>query len=133
MKKFVISLGLALGMITGAMVLPSNSYAVDCSKNPTAAECPCAINPSSSICSDLKKENGTDTFNTTIKNIINILLSTIGIVSVIIIITAGIRMVTSRGDSGVVAKAMKTISHAVVGLFVAMISFVIVNFVASKI
>ena len=42
-------------------------------------------------------------------------------------------MVTSRGDSGVVAKAMKTISHAVVGLFVAMISFVIVNFVASKI
>jgi len=65
--------------------------------------------------------------------VINILLFAIGIVAVIIIIAAGIRMVTSRGDSSAVAKAMKTITYAVAGLVVAMVSFVIVYFVADNI
>ena len=132
-KKLIVSLALIIGTISGAAVMITNSYAADCTTNPSAAGCPCAINPSASICADLKKENGTETFNSTITNVINILLFAIGIVAVIIIIAAGIRMVTSRGDSSAVAKAMRTITYAVAGLVVAMVSFVIVYFVADNI
>lgn len=64
-----------------------------------------------------------------LKNIINLLLTVIGIISVIMIIIGGIRYTTSGGDGGQTKSARDTIVYAVVGLVIAIMSFAIVNFV----
>ncbi len=61
--------------------------------------------------------------------IINFLLVAIGIVSVIMIIIGGFRYTLSNGDENSVRAAKDTILYAVIGLIVAILSFVIVNFV----
>ncbi len=61
--------------------------------------------------------------------IINFLLVAIGIVSVIMIIIGGFRYTISNGDENSVRAAKDTILYAVIGLIVAILSFVIVNFV----
>ena len=67
--------------------------------------------------------------NTLIRNVINILLWAIGIVSVIMIIIGGIRYATSNGDSNQVTAAKNTIMYAVIGLVIAIFAYAIVNFV----
>ena len=67
--------------------------------------------------------------NTLIRNVINILLWAIGIVSVIMIIIGGFRYATSNGDSNQVSAAKNTIMYAVIGLVIAIFAYAIVNFV----
>ena len=67
--------------------------------------------------------------NTLIRNVINILLWAIGIVSVIMIIIGGIRYATSNGDSNQVTAAKNTIMYAVIGLVIAIFAYAIVKFV----
>ena len=67
--------------------------------------------------------------NTLIRNVINILLWAIGIVSVIMIIIGGIRYATSNGDSNQVSAAKNTIMYAVIGLVIAIFAYAIVKFV----
>ena len=67
--------------------------------------------------------------DTLIRNVINILLWAIGIVSVIMIIIGGIRYATSNGDSNQVTAAKNTIMYAVIGLVIAIFAYAIVNFV----
>lgn len=62
-------------------------------------------------------------------NIINFLLYAAGMLAVIMIIVAGIQMVTSAGDAGAVTKAKRTLIYAVVGLIVVLLALAIVNFV----
>lgn len=61
--------------------------------------------------------------------IINILLIAIGILSVIMIIIGGFRYTLSGGDENAVRSAKDTILYSVIGLIVAILAFVIVNFV----
>lgn len=61
--------------------------------------------------------------------IVNFLLVAIGIVSVIMIIIGGFRYTLSNGDENAVRAAKDTILYSVIGLIVAILSFVIVNFV----
>lgn len=55
-----------------------------------------------------------------------------GLVAIIVIVVAGIKYTSSRGDSGKVEEAKKTILYAVVGLAVAFFAFVITGFVAER-
>ena len=71
-------------------------------------------------------------FTGTIRNIINLLLFIIGVISVIFIILGGIRFVTSQGDSSQVTSARNTILYSVIGLVVAMMAFAIVNWVVGQ-
>jgi lysylphosphatidylglycerol synthetase-like protein (DUF2156 family) len=70
-----------------------------------------------------------DNVNHYIGIIVNTLLFVVGAVSVVVIIYAGIRYVTSAGDSSRVAGAKNTLLYAVVGLVVAVLAYAIVNFV----
>jgi hypothetical protein len=70
---------------------------------------------------------------TTIKDIINVLLYIIGVLSVIMIIYGGFRYVTSGGDSGGVSNAKNTILYAIIGLVVAALAYAIINFVLKDI
>lgn len=73
--------------------------------------------------------NSSNDLTKTIKNVINILLYIIGMVAVIFIVIAGLRFVTSNGDSGTISSARNTVLYAVIGLVVAIMAYAIVNFV----
>lgn len=77
---------------------------------------------------DVSPESGTF-IQGSIKNVLNFTFGLLGVIAVIIIIIAAIQYITSGGDSQKVAKAKDTIIYALVGLVVAILAFVIVNFV----
>lgn len=64
-----------------------------------------------------------------VKNLINVFLFAIGILSVIMIVHSGLKYTTSRGDAEQIKSAKNTLLYAVVGLIVASLAFTIVNFV----
>lgn len=130
-KKFFIILSIAVSVVTTISITDS-AYAVDCVKTPTAAGCPCAINPDSSVCQELNKEAGTGTFDVTLKNVINTLLFAIAIIAVIMIIVSAIRFTTSHGNPDIITKARLTIVYSVTGLVVAILAFAIVNYVVKQ-
>ena len=66
------------------------------------------------------------------RNIINVILTAAGIISVIVIIIGGISYTVSSGDQAKVKKAKDTILYAVIGLAVSIMSFAIVNFVLTR-
>lgn len=64
-----------------------------------------------------------------IGTIINVLSVLIGIASVVMIMIAGFRFITSGGDSGKVAAARSGIVYAIIGLIVVVLAQAIVHFV----
>lgn len=89
---------------------------------------------SSSASQEVKKAAGCnttnkDSANKLIINIINWVMGIIGMVAVVAIIIGGVQYMTSAGDPGKVKKAKDTILYAVIGLIIASLSAIIVNFV----
>jgi len=119
-KLFLASLGIVSAALLPALV-PATTQALD----PFGA---CTGNAGSKVC---QAKNNDDVF-TIMKNVINILLTVVGIVAVIMIIVGGIKYITSAGDSSGVSSAKNTILYAVVGLVVALMAFAIVNYVLLK-
>lgn len=64
-----------------------------------------------------------------IQNVVGFALIASGIVAVIFIIWAGARYVTSGGDQKRVDAARKTLTWAIIGLIIILMSFFIVNFI----
>jgi hypothetical protein len=67
-----------------------------------------------------------------IKVIINVISAIAGAVAVIMIVLAGMRYITSGGESSKIAGAKSAIIYAIVGLVVVALSQVIVRFVLNK-
>lgn len=80
------------------------------------------------ICSN-RGADATDTF----KNVINVILTILGIVSVIMIVVGGFQYTTSGGDSNKVAAAKNTILYAVIGVVVALLAAFIVQYVVNNV
>jgi cytochrome bd-type quinol oxidase subunit 2 len=99
-----------------------------------------AASPQATVCATLGSNgsctstpaNGLD-LDKVITAIVNIFSIVVGIVAVFMIIVAGIRFVTSGGDSNNVSSARSTIIYALVGLAVVVLSQVIVKFVLNRI
>jgi hypothetical protein len=64
-----------------------------------------------------------------VSSVINVITWVIGIIAVIMLIFGGIQYATSAGDEKKVTTAKNTIIYAVVGLAIALLAFVLVNFV----
>jgi ABC-type Fe3+ transport system permease subunit len=67
-----------------------------------------------------------------ITSAIGVLAWIVGIVSVVVIIIAGLTLTTSSGDSGAIAKARNTILYAAIGLFLAISAGAIVSYVVGR-
>ena len=67
-----------------------------------------------------------------VKNVVNIFLYAVGVLSVIMLIWGGIRYTTSAGDCNKVQSAKNTVLYAVVGLVVAILAWAIVNMVITR-
>ncbi len=67
-----------------------------------------------------------------IDDILQIVFVAAGAVSVIVIILAGITLITSKGDPKNTAKARDTIIYAAIGLAICVAAFSIVSFVIGR-
>ena len=68
-------------------------------------------------------------FETSLKTIVNVLLFVLGAIAVIMIVIGGVRYTTANGEASSVKAAKDTILYAVIGLIVASMAYAIVNFV----
>lgn len=66
------------------------------------------------------------------RNIVNVLIFIVGVISVIMLIIGAIRYTVSGGDPAGVKGAKDTILYALVGIVVAASAFALVNFVISS-
>lgn len=71
--------------------------------------------------------------NAIIKLSLSIFSAIVGVISVVVIIIAGVKYITSSGDSSKVAQAKDTLLYAVIGLVVVMLAQVIVRLVIFKV
>ena len=90
------------------------------------------------VCSGIGINNGggcpdtAGSVNSTIIAVLDILTWIIGPISVIVIMIAGFRMITSNGDANTFNSARNTIFYASIGIVVVSISQIIVQFVLNK-
>ncbi len=73
--------------------------------------------------------NGSNTFATDFKNIINWIVGVAGLIAVVVVIIGGVTYMTSNGDPGKVKKGKDTILYGIIGLLICALAFAIVNFV----
>ncbi len=90
---------------------------------------PACDNPDNSEAANEVCSGQGDSVYKLLRNVINLMLTFIGIIAVIAIIIGAIRYTTSGGDGSQTKGARDTILYAVVGLVVAVLSFALVNFV----
>jgi hypothetical protein len=62
--------------------------------------------------------------------VVNYLISMAGLVALLFIVWGGIQMLMARGDSGKQGEAKKTILHAVMGLVLVLMTYMIIGYVA---
>ncbi len=124
MRKILLGVAMAVGLMCAAS-FANPAMAVDCATNPNAPDCPCA-GQTTGVCTDLKDSGK---FNSNIKAVINILLYGVSIVAVIMAVVSGIRWITSAGNVDNATKARHTLIYSVIGVAVAALAYVIVNFV----
>jgi hypothetical protein len=65
-----------------------------------------------------------------IGNVIQILLATVGFLSVIFIVVGGIMYILSTGDPARIQRAKNIIKNSIIGLIIALVSFAAVTFIA---
>ena len=65
-----------------------------------------------------------------IKNVVTAALVFAGIIAVALIIFAGAKYITSKGDQAKIDSAKKTLTYAFVGLAIIFLSFFIVSFIS---
>jgi len=67
---------------------------------------------------------------TLIGNVIKILLSFVGMLSVIFIVVGGFMYVLSTGDPSRIQRAKSIVQNAIIGLIISLVSFAAVTFIA---
>lgn len=67
-----------------------------------------------------------------ILDVINVVLSIVGLLAVLFLIIAGVMYITSLGDEGKAEKAKKMILYIIIGILLVLFAAVIVNFVLSR-
>ena len=77
--------------------------------------------------------SGTTAINNIISTVINLFSVIVGVIAVIMIIYAGLRYITSGGDSAKITSAKNTIVYAIIGLIVVALAQFIVKFVLAKV
>lgn len=69
------------------------------------------------------------TVQTLIMNVINFIIGAAALVSVVMIVWSGYQYMTAGGDEGKVSKATKSLTNAIIGLVIAIVAKVLVEFV----
>jgi len=121
-KIFVASFAILFGLGLSVVSMASPVGAVD-----ALAE-GCKNNPDSALC----VQSNSNDLGTVIKTVVDVLLYILGIISVIVLIIAGIRYSTSQGDPKTVETAKNTILYAIIGIGIAFSAWAIVDWVVGR-
>lgn len=126
LKRLMVAGALAVAGL-GGLLLQNNAMAVECPEG--------SVNPDATTLAgcNIAAENSANNLFQTVNSAINVVLGVIGIVAVIVIIIGGVSYLTSQGDAGKAAKAKNTILYGIIGMFIALLAFAIVNFVLSSV
>lgn len=81
---------------------------------------------------DCTPTSGVTSINTVINTGLRLFQVIVGLIAIIMMITAGLRFITSSGDPTKVASARNTILYAAVGIVVVVMSEVIIQFVLNR-
>ncbi len=126
MKKILIGfilLSFVLTLLPATLVLADNCTD---NSNPTGSEAVCNPAPTFFVSLPSRGGFGDNTFGTLLLFFIQMLLVFVGLLAVLFIIIGGIQYVTSRGDEEQAESGKKTLQNAVIGLVIAILSYVIV-------
>lgn len=72
---------------------------------------------------------GYTNLNTLIVDVLNLLIGATAVICVAVLIFSGIMYITASGDEAKIEKATKSLTYAIVGLAIAFIAVLLVNFV----
>lgn len=72
-----------------------------------------------------------DAAETTVQNIVNIVIGVMGVAATVFIVRGGIDYMTANGNPDKLKRAKHTILYAAIGLVICILSFAIVNWVIS--
>jgi len=65
----------------------------------------------------------------TVQNVLNVVFALVGSITLLIIVIAGLRYITARGDPNAVSQAKKALIYAIIGLVITLVAYSIVFFV----
>ncbi len=131
MKKFLLSLVMAITMLVGVGSLGGPVYAAPAPTSTDAAKaqaCAGVRDQAGAACG-----SGGVSLNKVITGVINLLSAIAGIAAVIMIIISGIRYISSQGEAQAVSGAKRGLMYAVVGLIVVALAQFIVRFVLTNV
>ncbi len=129
MKKFtafIVGLVMAVSFLLAAVP----AYAEDCppnSSNPTDIETIC--NPSPKFFIDFGHDS--NNFPALLLFIINALLALVGLVSMVFIMLGGFQYITSRGNEEQAETGKRSLTNAIIGLVVVVMSYIIVTVIVN--
>jgi hypothetical protein len=129
MKKYLVTLALAWGLIPAALALAAPAMSAHAVYNPVGKAC--SGNNQSAACNSQSTTNVVGK-NGIIARVTRIVAAVGALVAVIVIIIYGFQMITSYGDSGKATAARNAIVGAVVGLVVIALAQAIVVFIVSN-
>jgi hypothetical protein len=116
--------------ITTASIISSPVFADSASKQAACAGLNELDNTTNADCSNLDTQSGG--FTNTISAIVDILSWVVGIVSIIMVLVAGLKYMTSGGDANKAGSAKSTLIYAMIGLAIAALAQALVHFVLSS-
>jgi len=136
MKKYfnqtLYSVITLLTLTFGSALLPVYVSAAAPAPPPQSASQQTACNTLNTLNSKEGCGNNGDTgLENVIKEIVDLLSLVVGIIAVIMVIVAGVKFVTSGGDSNAVASARGTLLYAIIGLIVVALAQTIVHIALS--
>lgn len=115
-----ISLGMAGLAITAPSVALADAKADLCTgANAASGQTGCA--------------DTSNTISKTVRNMVNLFSTIIGIVAVVMIMVSGFRYITANGDTGQITSARQTMMYAIVGLVIVAVSQSLVHFVLNRV
>src|SRR5882672_286701 len=87
-------------------------------------------NPAPNLFSNLFGSNAT--FQSIIAQVVDIILGFAGLIAMLYIILGGYQFITSAGNSDQAEKGRKTLTNAIIGLVIIILSFVIIRLVVTN-
>lgn len=133
LKMFALSLVSTFGLITGAIAPMTLAQSVGTTSNTSTGAINCGTTGDLTGTGCQSTAGADDRINDTVKLAIRIFQIIVGLISVFMLISAGLKYITSGGDSSGVGTAKNMILYAVVGLVVVALAQVIVSFVLNRV
>lgn len=130
-KMFLASLLASAGLITGVVAPAVMAVGTDSNSNTGAINCGTTGNLDGTGCASTAGAD--DKINKTIKLAIQLFQIIVGLISVFMLISAGLKYITGGGESSAVGAAKNMILYSVIGLVVVALAQVIVSFVLNRV